>query len=304
MPKKIAVIGPGAIGSLFAAKLAQAGHELFLMDRRPQRAAVRSNSGIKLSEDNALYLIPVRSSVSPKDFCSAEIVFVCTKAYDTATVAPYIAQLISPAGAAVSLQNGIGNTEIIEKYAEGRTLCATTSQAALLQNDFSVRHTGSGPTSIAPVGHTSTQQARQIADILTEAGLSTSINTNPQTMLWDKLLVNAAINPITAIYGINNGELLKNSGAFNTACSIAKEAAAVASAGNISLTCSDPVKAFSDVCRATASNRSSMLRDIENGRKTEINAINGAIVKLAQKLNVAAPANIELIDTIKKLEKS
>ena len=296
----ITIIGAGAIGTLLAAILEKGGHRPTLIDRSRARAEERSRHGIMIKSANSCRLVKIPVAATPAECAKAEIVFICVKAYDTAAAAAILPQITTETSIIVSLQNGIGNAEIIDQYAPGRTLCAITSMGADIENNRTTRQTGDGLTALAPFGSTPIRHAETVAAILKTCDCTISVRTDTESMLWSKLIINAAINPVTAIHRITNGELLHHP-ALHTAKAIAQECAAVAQAANIKLPYSDPVEAFMDICRKTAANRSSMLRDIINGRKTEINAINGAIIKLADSLNLPAPENSRVLSKITKL---
>jgi 2-dehydropantoate 2-reductase len=198
----------------------------------------------------------------------------------------------------VSLQNGIGNAETIARYAPGRTICAVTSMGADIENSCTTRWTGRGPTILAPFENTPMHCATTVAENLQHCGIDASATTDADELLWSKLIINCAINPVTAAYRITNGELLNHNEAYRTACAIARECAQVARAANIKLSYSDPIEAFTSVCRKTSGNRSSMLRDILNGNRTEIDSINGSVIKRAEQLGLPTPENRRIFDLI------
>jgi 2-dehydropantoate 2-reductase len=306
LPQKIAVIGPGAIGSLFAVLLARAGHTLFLLDRRCERAAQRNAHGLILQTGSQQISVPVQSGIDATEFGPADIIFICTKAYDTASTLTQSAKLLRQDSIVISLQNGLGNAEIIAAGLAGRRhslLCASTSQGALLQQNGIVLHTGRGLTRLAPFSPANTNDANTTAEMLNNADIATEICADAQAMLWDKLIINAAINPVTAIYGITNGDVIKYPRIRKLALDAAEEAAKTArKMGIITSTSESPRDQVSTVCQVTASNRSSMLRDIESGRKTEIDAITGVIIDQARQNNISAPVNKKLFQQIKELE--
>jgi 2-dehydropantoate 2-reductase len=299
---RIAIIGPGAIGSLFAALLARSGHDIFLLDHRPRRALQRNSEGIHIEEKDAHWQVAVKSSVNALDFGKADVVFICTKAYDSAIAVKQLPTLTGPDSIVVSLQNGIGNAEIISQYTAGiHTVCATTAMGAFSDKSETIHRTGHGITQTAPFGKTSIDDAHKIAEILNSAGCKTQTADDARTMLWSKLLINAAINPVTAIYGITNGELPLHKEACSIAYQAANETKTVTDALGIKLSYDNPAEALEKICKETANNRSSMLLDIENHRKTEIDAITGIIITEAERLNISVPANKRLFNAVRNL---
>lgn len=172
---------------------------------------------------------------------------------------------------------------------------------AVLDTAGIVQWKGHGLTQIAPFGETSTNTEREVAGILSTAGCDCRVLPNAQSMLWGKLAINAAINPVTAILGIPNGRLLELPEARVQAFAAAKEAEAVAGALGIPLPYPDVVAAVTDVCHQTAANHSSMLRDVERGRRTEIESITGAVVAAAQHHGIPTPVNAQLLAVVQGL---
>jgi len=201
----------------------------------------------------------------------------------------------------VSLQNGIGNAEQLATLAPGHTVCATTSMGAILEANNTVLWTGRGPTQLAPFGKTPAHDANLIAGLLTTVGCVCHVLPDAASMLWGKLILNAAINPVTALYGIANGRLPEHPEARDQAFAAAREAMAVAKALGLKLAYDKAPTAITEVCRQTAANRSSMLQDIEQGRPTEIEAITGAIVAEADRLNIPVPVNKALYLAIRSM---
>ncbi len=133
---------------------------------------------------------------------------------------------------------------------------------------------------------------------LRRAGLDSTFVSDVEPYVWSKLVVNAAVNPVTALAGVRNGVLLADAALHRRAELLAREAAAVARASGVDLPFDDPVSLLDDVVRATAANRSSMLQDLDAGRSTEIDAINGALTRRARALGIAIPENVRIVDEV------
>ncbi len=294
----ITIIGPGAIGSLFAALLARAGHNVTLLDHNQKRSEERNISGITIIEDSATWHTHIKSSANAKIMGIANLVFICTKAYDTADATKYLPLITDKNTTLISLQNGIGNVEQIVKHAPRHTICATTAMAALRKNSTTIHWTGKGTTNLAPFQNSSADNVNKVATLLTNANCPCEILDDAQSMLWGKLIINAAINPVTAIHNITNGELLENPKARKQAFAAAKEAEAVATALGVILPYSDLNMTITETCQTTSSNQSSMLQDIKNHRRTEIDSITGAIISEAKRLGIPTPINQILYDAV------
>ena len=272
---RIAIIGPGAIGSLYAALLARGGRDVFLLDHREERAARLTSEGITVHDGDEAWHIPVTSSTRAADFGVADAVCVCTKAYQTASAVSGIAPLVDPDTILVSLQNGLGNIEILAGMDPSHCVCGSTGMGALLDETGTLRWTGHGTTQLAPFEKTPVAHAETIRRLLVEAGCECEVLPDAESMLWGKLVINAAINPITALYGITNGDLLKHDEARERAFAAAREARMIADTKGITLPYDDVVAAVTDICQRTSSNRSSTrscFRGTSSGRTTTISS--------------------------------
>jgi 2-dehydropantoate 2-reductase len=298
----IAIVGPGAIGSLVAALLVRSGHALFLLDNRKERAATRATRGLDVHDGDSTWHADVASSTHAVDGGVVDLLFVCTKAFDTERALQDARPLLGLNTTVVSIQNGMENGNFIKTVSPNHGLCASTAMGALLETPFSIRWTGHGETKLAALPGTSPQDADTVASILTAAGMTCHTAPDLQSALWEKLIINAAINPTTAIFGIRNGELPEHPEALALALAAALEARCVAEAMEIRLPSKDVATAINTVCRLTADNRSSMLCDIDAGRKTEIDEITGYIVRQAEALGIPTPVNERLLAAVHERE--
>lgn len=300
---KIVLVGPGAIGCLFAGILAEAGHEVWLLDKRRERAALVTRDGVRIESDAGLRVIRVRATVDPAEIGLAELVCLCVKTYDTAAALHHALPLVGPGTIAMSLQNGYGGPRCIaaEVPAE-RVLGGITSHGSTSLGAGHVRHAGSGPTWIAPCIPAATGLADRVAAVFSGAGLVAEVVADIEGMTWSKLVINAAINPLTAIHDVRNSALLDDPGLRQTMIDAAREAAEVARARGVRLMFPDAGVETERVCLATGNNVSSMLQDVRAGRRTEIEAITGVIVGEARALGLRMPVNEMLLAGVLGLE--
>lgn len=300
---KIAVIGPGGIGCLFSGLLTEAGHDVYLVDRRPDRAALITGEGITIEKNGALRKVRVRAHAYPADIGKVELIMLCVKTHETAGTLPSVLTLSDPKTIVLSLQNGLGNIEAIKRVVESNCLFAgVTTHGATVIGLNHIRHTGAGATLVGSLGDNKSG-AERLAGILTSAGIETQSTPDTLSMLWSKLVINAAICPVSVLADLPNGQIAENKKWCSLLCQAAEEGGKIAAAKGIKLMYDDPVKAVLEVCQNTAVNISSMLQDIRRGRKTEIEAINGAIVRAASELGIAAPTNAMLYKNVVELEK-
>jgi len=286
----VAIIGPGAIGLVLAARLGRApgGPQVTLIDHRPDRAARLSGRPIVLHgpEGDLETSVPVR--LAPE--APPDLVILATKAYAAraaAAHAPWIGR--TPV---LLMQNGLGvAAEVAQVLPQSPLVTAVSYQAANLAAEGEVRHVANLVTLVGYEGRPPDATARAIAAMLSAAGLPARTADDMSPEVWAKLLVNAAINPVAALAGVANGEVAERPSLRALAQAIAEEGEVAARAVGVALPYPSAVEAAIDTARRTADNRCSMLQDLEARRPTEIEYLNGAIVRAAEPRGVATPAN-------------
>lgn len=302
----IAVIGPGGIGCLFAGLLAEAGHDVCLIDRRPDRAALISRDGLIIEKNGELRKIALLAYAHPADIGSPrriELIILCVKAHETAGTMPSVITLSVPQTKVLSLQNGLGNLEAIKRTVTVNNLFAgVTTHGATVIGLNHVRHAGVGATIIGPLNHNN-EGAKSLAKMFSKAGIEASAEEDTNGLLWSKLVINAAICPVSVLSGLSNGQIIENDKWRSLLCKAAEESGKIAAAKGIKLSFADPVKAVLEVCEKTSQNISSMLQDIRRGRQTEIIEINGAVLRAAAEMGINAPTNTMLCKSVVDLEK-
>ncbi len=298
---KIAVIGPGALGSLFAAGINRtADQDLWLLDHDAQRAA-RLDNKLLLNENGQELVCPVRITADARNIGPVDLVLLCVKSADVADALVRARPLLNVNTLLIPFQNGIRHLDVLHDL-PFHVAIGVTAQGATLLSPGHVRHGGSGLTRIGflePQSGPTLKRLNNAAHLLNVCGFKTEISPDILSHIWAKLLINVGINALTAILNCPNGDLLKEP-ARTRMVEAVLEGAAVAKALGIELP-TDPVAMTQQVCRDTAANISSMLQDVRRGKTTEIEAINGALAAEARKLNVPVPVNEELIRQIKKL---
>ena len=303
---RIVIIGPGALGCLFAARLALAGgHDVRLLDHDSQRAALLNEQGLLFEEAGATHRLMIPVTSDPAGIADVELLLLCVKSYGVfAALATLRDQW--PAGALLlAFQNGIAHLDpLVALPASCRWGLGVTTEGANLRAPGQVRHGGHGLTRLGFVDsqpEDARQQLAAVAAAFNASGLVTELVPDIRDRLWQKLLVNVGINALTALHGCPNGKLLEIPAARERLIAAVEEAAAVAAAEGIAIP-ADPVAITIQVCRDTAANISSMLQDVRRRRPTEIAAINGAVVAIAERLGLATPVNRELTAAIRALE--
>jgi 2-dehydropantoate 2-reductase len=291
--------GTGAMACLFAARLSRAGFGVTVSGTWHEGIQAMRTNGVRLIDaDGVERHFPVRVAERECDSGRYEHAVVLVKSWQTEQAANRLRHCLAQDGLALTLQNGLGNQEKLAAVLGKKRVClGVTTAGATLLGPGRVRAAGSGKVSLG-----SHPGIEPIADALQQSGFSIEIVSDPDALLWGKLVINAAINPLTALMRIPNGELLKRPTARNLMKDAAKEASEVAAALKIKLPYTDPVKMVGEVAMRTAENRSSMLQDVLRGAPTEIDAISGAIVRAGEEASIPTPVNLTLWRLVKGLE--
>lgn len=288
---KIAVVGPGAMGCLFAGRLQKAGVDCILVDHSDDRAKRLHRSGITIERNGE------REQCNPKVAtrmpAGLDLVVVLTKAYATHALH------LPPDTPVLSLQNGLGNVETLcSMTGSQRVLAGSTSEAATLLEEGVTRHVAPGVTKIGAWTSCPTALA---FEALGKAGFNVEITPAPGQSLWEKAAVNAGINPLTALLNVSNGRLLDLRETRQLLRDLVVEAAKVAGTEGYRFDHS-LVELAEHVCEQTRDNISSMLQDVRAGRRTEIDAISGEILRRAQLASVPAPRTRVIYQLVRGLE--
>ena len=289
---KILIAGTGALATLFAARLSRARVEVTMLGSWEAALNALNKHGARLQQPDGRVLSgPVRAVRSPKSAGQHTIALVLVKSWQTARVAQQLAGCLAEQGVALTLQNGLGTDEILAQVLGGpRTAAGVTTTGAALLEPGLVKNGGAGSLELGE--H---PRVAPLVELLRTAGFTVNLHADVGALQWGKLVVNAAINPLTALYGVPNGALLEDAHLRDLMQKTALETAAVALACGVQLPYADPVLQVEQVARRTAANRSSMLQDLERGAPTEIEAINGAVVRAAETAGVRAPYNQALV---------
>jgi 2-dehydropantoate 2-reductase len=290
---KVAIIGPGALGCLLAAKLSLAGEEIWLVDYRVERAELLNHQGLLLKTPaNVETVVKVPAKLAEEVVGPVDLAILTVKTHQTASAALSLLLLLGPGGLALTLQNGLGNLEEMARVMGPERLLGGASILGVTKlREGEVLLAGLGPTYVGPPPGSRVPPA----EVEAVAGI--------EAVLWEKLLVNVGINPLTALLRVNNGDLLNMPSAWEMAVAAATEALAVARASGINLTV-DPEARLREVCTATAANRSSMLQDVLAGRRTEIEALNAQVAVRGASHGIPAPVNHILTQLIRAWEEA
>jgi 2-dehydropantoate 2-reductase len=303
---RIAVVGIGALGSLFAGYLARCGEDVSGVDVKPEIISAIRESGVRIREPEGEEIsIPLRVALRPEEIGQMDLVIFLTKSGQTRGAAQSARCLFGEETVALTLQNGLGNPEAIGSIlGEERVLVGVTNQGSTLLKPGGILHGGRGETVIGEMQGTRSERVDRIASAFNRAGFPTRVSAGIQNDVWGKLIVNVGINALTAITRLRNGVLVEHPETREILRRAVEETTRVADQKGVRLPHEDAVKKVEDVCRASKANFSSMLQDVLQRRETEVDFINGAVVREGEKMGVEAPVNRLLTALVKTLEKT
>ncbi len=286
---KLTLVGCGALGGLFAARLLAAGKDLQIFQRSGIRLDQLLHQGLRFRDfSGTTHTFHPRLSSSPDELAPASVVIVTVKAYATSSIASLVPRLLQKDGWAVTLQNGLGNAEILAKeYRADRIVLGPCTYGAWLDKEGTVHAGGEGELVLGPLRKG--ENLLFLQRLFEEVGFHTALREDPRFPLWEKLLLNASINPVSALTGCSNNHLLNSEDLQYLMRALLKEALEVARSEGVLLDFEGAWERCLEVCEKTRSNKSSMLQDLEAGRPTEIDAIGGEVVLRGSRAGVAVP---------------
>ncbi len=303
----ITIIGPGALGSFFAVKLWKLLGNVNLLDYKKDRCETLSKNGIILEENGEQIHAFPKLSVDANEFGIQKFVIILVKAFQTKDILKKLVLLCDKDTLVITLQNGIGAADLLSEVISPSNLAlGITMHGANKKSDNLVVHAGHGDTIIGPYLRERNERLNELVSILNKAGINAKVEQNIYPILWKKLLINIGINPITAITCLKNGSILNYHELVELQKDCVKEAYFILQKAGIDLeTNIDEILTLVEkVCHDTAQNISSMLQDRLNLRDTEIDFINGAIVKKADQLGLNCPINLTLLRLVKFFSKN
>ena len=299
---RIVMIGAGAMGATFGAWLARAGADVTLFDVDQAHIGAIVADGLKVETPAGELHLRLRATSNLAGLPLPDMAIVLVDSNATRSAAARLAEVMPPEGFALTLQNGIGNVEaLVAGLGRDRVVGGTTYNSAARLAPGRVRHSNIGETTIGELDGRSSERIAAVAALFREAGLPIAVSDNVIGHIWMKFVLNVAINPVSAMTGLRPGEIARTEPARRLLEQALDEVLAVVAAKGIVLPEPDPRAAVLDHAFERY-NRPSMLQHIEQGRLTEIDALNGALLAEAKSLGIACPVNEAIVLTIKSLE--
>lgn len=302
---RIAVLGAGALGCAIGGTLAQAGNEVVLINRNPAQVEAIERHGLLMRTPTGEQTVCASAATQAQGLAPVELVIVLVKSFHTREAMSAATDLVGPGTVVLSLQNGLGHEDLLAEIVGREHLLAGKTYVGgvmLAPGRISAGTTGK-ETLIGELDGQISPRARRIADTFTRAGLATTVSDNIMGTIWDKLLINVATGAVSAITRLGYGPLYRIPELEATAVAAVQEAMDVARASGVRLGYSDPRAAWLKAAAGLPDDfKTSMLQSLEKGSITEIDFINGAVVRWGQRCGVPTPVNATLVACIKGIE--
>jgi 2-dehydropantoate 2-reductase len=290
------------MGGMFGARFAEAGAEVVLVDRDAEHVRAIATDGLAVEAEDGQHWHRLVAVTDVAGLQPVDLVLVMVDCNATGEAAAVVGGMMAPDGAALTLQNGIGNVEaLVAALGEGRVMAGSTMNSAARTGPGRIAHTHLSKTVLGELDGSRTERLDEVAKLFEVAGLPVAVTDNVMGHIWQKFVLNAALNPVSAITRLRPGEIAENPAAGDLVNAILDEVLAVVAAEGIDLP--DPGARESILGHAVGRmNKPSMLQHVEQGRRTEIDALNGALLGYAARHGIACPVNATIVQLVKAIE--
>jgi len=300
---RIAVVGAGAMGSIFGARFAGAGHEVVLVDVARPLVDTINESGVTVVRGEESTNTRVPATTDPSEVGPVDAVVFCVKCYHTASATELARPLVGPDTIVASLQNGWGNGDVLAAaFPPEQVVVGVTYNSGLVVEPGKVVHPADQPTLVGAFADGGDDRPARLAEALQSSGLDATVASPVRPEIWKKLILNAATLPTAALTGMNAGALTAHESMHELVSETAREATAVAQALGYDIDPQERVEYIHALLEKAGPARGSMLQDFEAGRRTEIDVINGAVVSAADEHGVDVPLNRSYVALVKGWE--
>ncbi len=301
---RIYMIGAGAMGGVYGGLIKRADYDVTLIDAREDHVAAIKRDGLKVEGVRGTHVIPIPVHTSHEGLPPGDLAIIFTDANATREAARIAQTLLKPEGFAMTLQNGIGNVEaLVSELGKARVVAGVSMNSAANPEAGRSVYTNADMTSIGELDGGETERIRAVSDMLNKAEIQTEIVSDPMSYVYGKFVLNCGVNALAAVSGLRSGEVYRTPELRALQGHVMDEVLAVVDAKGWTLSEADPRGKILHHTRLRF-NKPSMLQHIEQGRRTEIDAINGAIVREAMTLGIVVPYNEAVVAIVKGLEKS
>lgn len=299
---EIAVIGAGNMGCVYGSNLARIGQDVTMIDVWEDHVNAMREDGLHMEGQTGTFTVQVGATTLPDEAPNADLAIILVNTYDTADAAEVAKTLLKADGYALTLQNGMGNVEVlIDALGEKRVMAGLTFHSGDLKAPGQVIHTNSGATYLGELDKSRSERLVRLNDLIDDAGLNSVLEPDIMATIWGKFVHNCGINAICAITDLRPGHIQEVPAVDDFQTGILEEVLALIVAKGIALPEKHPLEAVKGYCK-TKFHRVSMVQHLKRGRMTEIDALNGYVVRESEKLGLKAPYNDALTKLIKGLQ--
>jgi 2-dehydropantoate 2-reductase len=303
---KVAIVGCGAMGSVYAALMADAGHDVHAVTLWADHAGAINTHGLRCEGASGDRTVAVRATTTTDGIGACELVIVATKAFDVAAAARACTSLIGSDTVVQTIQNGLGSPEVAAPVVGPDRLAVGVvgGFGASLRAPGHAHHNGMEMIRFGAYAGLSPERLRESAAVWESAGFTVALFDDVRQMVWEKLIMNVAFSGTSCATGLTIGAILDDPDAWSVARRCAEEAVAVARAARITLDVGDPIEHVRRLGRKISGAKPSMLLDFEARRRCEIDAINGSIPRLGGPLGVPTPVNDTIVGVVRSRERA
>jgi 2-dehydropantoate 2-reductase len=296
------VIGAGNMGCVYGGNLARIGQRVAFVDVWKEHVEAIRSRGLRLEGLTGDFTVRAQATVHASEAPRADAVLVCVNAYSTGEAARAARQVLKEDGYCLTLQNGVGNVEVLtEALGPGRVLAGLSFQSGDICGPGRVRHTNNGPTYVGELDRSRTPRLATLCELLASAGMNPVVVEDVVRTVWTKFIHNCGINAVCALTGLRPGHIRRVPELDEFQTRIIEEAATLVRAKGVEPTEGDPLGAIKEYC-SHKFHRPSMMQHLDRGRPTEIDALNGYVARESRRLGLAAPYNDALTKLIKGRE--
>jgi 2-dehydropantoate 2-reductase len=301
---KIAVVGAGAMGSVYAGLLGSAGHEVWAIDRWREHVDAIRDHGLRVEGASGDRIVPIRATTDPAEAGEADLVILATKAMDVEAAAEAARPLVGSGTLVLSIQNGLGGPDIAARVLVDDRVAVGVAGGfgASVVEPGHVHHHGLELIRLGERHGPVSERIEEVAEIWRGAGFTVRTFDDVQRLVWEKLVCNVAFSGTCTVLGRTIGEVIGDANAWSVAAGCAAEAFEVGRAADVRFDFDDPIAYVREFALKIPDARPSMLLDLEAGRRLEIDFINGAIPRVGREVGVAAPFNEAITALVKALE--
>jgi 2-dehydropantoate 2-reductase len=298
------VVGAGGLGASIGAGLIRAGHDVLFVDANQRLVDKLNADGVTVVTDDRQHTLPAAATSGPSSTETCDVAIFLVKAYQTDAAAKLASPLVASDTTVATIQNGLGSAEALaQRFSPSQIVHGVTYHGGTVLGLGCVRHVA-GHTVLGPIDGIDLSHADRVAHLFRDAGWSVDVVASVGSQIWKKLVMNAC-NAVAALTGLSNGAMVADDGVRRLLHDIVEEGLGVAHAlGHTTFDLDDCLREMDAVLARSGEGKASMLQDFEAGRRTEVDALNGAIVAAAQRVCVDASINRTLLSLVKGWERA